>query len=326
MSNSGRIINYGVRPAKHIERKMMRDLFLRLFPFSPLSDYQYIGFGAKYFVDFHLFHKSLHIDKMISIEGDTTNRKRYLFNKPFDCIEIKFGHSNDVLPQIDFLPPSIVWLDYDSRFHIGMLNDLSTVLSKLSSGSTFCFSYNAEIYSKSELKGTSEQLATDAYKQKFIEIVGEDNIPPSFEERGWTNQNNFSKFLHQSVIARLKRALTERNARLADEEKLEFKQIMYFDYADGQRMETLGFILYKKSDVGVFDSCQFSGLPFYKDSSESFSIGTPNFTFKEIRYLSEKMPNIDMASLDNKIYAQKDVLIFSELYKYFPSFNEVEVV
>ena len=124
----------------------------------------------------------------------------------------------------------------------------------------------------------------------------------------------------------LKRSLSERNSRLDDENKLIFKQVMYFDYADGQRMETLSFVLFKQSDVDIYERCDFSSLPFFKDENQSFSISTPNFTFKEIRHLSEQMPNIDFSKLDKNIYAEKDVRIFSALYKYFPSFNEVELI
>ncbi len=327
MSNSGQLINYGVRPAKNIERKMMRDMFLRLFPFSPLPEYQYIGLGAKYFIDFFLFHKSLHIDKMTSIEGDTNNRKRYHFNKPFDCIEIEFGHSNNTLPKLNLDTKSIIWLDYDSRFNISMLDDVSIVVSKLQSGSFFCLSYNSEVYTRNELKDSSGKLAADAYKQKFIEIVGEDNIPPSFDGRGWTKQSNFSEFLYNSIIARLNRSLQERNDRSgSDEEKLLVKQVMFFDYADGSRMETLGFVLHKVNETHLFDACNFEGLPFFKSGKDSFTIQTPNLTLKEIRHLSEKMPNFDMEHLDKKIFSEKDVAAFSELYKYFPAFNEIEVM
>lgn len=324
MSNSGRLINYGVRPAKHIERKMMRDIFLRLYAFYPLSSYQYIGFGAKYFIDFHLFHKTLHIDKMVSIEGDVNNRQRYNFNKPFDCIEILFGNSNDVLPRVDFTDPSIVWLDYDSRFHIGMLDDISTLISELCTGSVFSLSYNSQPYTRQELQEEDGKLPSDAYRQKFIEIVGEDNIPQGFDERGWSRQTAFSKFLYDAVLARINRCVSERNAR--EEDEYTVKQVLYFDYADGQRMETLSFILLKVSDLAKYESCNFTNVSFFRGGHESFTISTPNFTFKEIRHLMEKMPNIDVTTLNSKVFNEGDVQKFSELYKYFPTYNEVEVL
>ena len=113
MSNSGRKINYAVRPAKNIERKMMRDLFTRLRTFGRLEDYRYIGFGSKYFSDFILFHKSLNILEMISIESDIHNQARYEFNKPFSDIKMEWGRSTERLPEIVInKKKSIYWLDY----------------------------------------------------------------------------------------------------------------------------------------------------------------------------------------------------------------------
>ena len=52
---------------------------------------------------------------MISIEKDEDRRERFEFNKPFDCIEVRYGHSNQVLPKCDWAPRTILWLDYDSQ-------------------------------------------------------------------------------------------------------------------------------------------------------------------------------------------------------------------
>ena len=82
--NSSRKINYSTRVAKNIERKMIRDLLTRYSSSFPMDEYTYIGFGAKYFTDFLMVHKYLHIDKLISIEGDVGNKLKYDFNKPLN--------------------------------------------------------------------------------------------------------------------------------------------------------------------------------------------------------------------------------------------------
>jgi hypothetical protein len=327
MSNSGRKVNYSVRPAKNMERKMMRDMFMRLFPFSPLSEYCYLGFGSKYFVDFSLFHKSLHINRMISIEADSINRQRYQFNKPFDCIDIKFGHSQDVLPTLKYENKTIAWLDYDAKFALFMLGDISTLVERLLSGSVITLSYNSEPYTTDGLKDENGNMPNDPYRKKFTEIVGIDNIPIGFDERGWRNHKNFSKFLRKAVNARLTRAISERNLTLAPSEQLKYEQIMYFDYSDGQKMSTVSFIIYSEADTISFESCRFSGLPFFKGSDESYNIEVPNLTIKEIRHLMEKMPITGVFDDFNpKIFTEKDVTSFAANYKYFPSFNEIEIM
>ncbi|MBK9388786.1 MAG: hypothetical protein IPN68_00865 [Bacteroidetes bacterium] len=107
-------INYDLRPAKAIERKMLCDLFHRLSSFNQLNRYQYIGFGSTYFSDFSQFHKNLGFKDLISIEKDIKNEKRFKFNIPYSCIKLLLGHSNEILPTLALEnTPTILWLDYD---------------------------------------------------------------------------------------------------------------------------------------------------------------------------------------------------------------------
>jgi hypothetical protein len=77
MPGSYEKINYGLRPAKCIERKMMCEAFRRLSEFGSVESYRYIGFGSTYFSDFSLFHKHLGITNMISMEQDEHNAPRF---------------------------------------------------------------------------------------------------------------------------------------------------------------------------------------------------------------------------------------------------------
>jgi hypothetical protein len=78
MAGSYEKINYSLRPAKSIERKMLCDAFRRLSAFGKVENYQYIGFGSTYFSDFSLFHKALgisnkeirHLDTQLPIKED----------------------------------------------------------------------------------------------------------------------------------------------------------------------------------------------------------------------------------------------------------------
>ncbi|EOW9140100.1 hypothetical protein JG635_04715 [Vibrio cholerae] len=320
MSNSGKKINYSLRPSKNIERKMMRDMFLRVGHIYNLNDYTYLGFGSKYFEDFSLFHKSLHINKMISIEGDTNNRKRYEFNKPFDCIEIHFGMSNEVLPKLEYNNPIIAWLDYDSRFNQTMLFDLSLLAQRVKKGSVIALSYNSETYSSNDL--VDESNRTISYRDKFVELVGEENVPTSLDERGWSKHSNFCNFIQNAVKSTLEVALKERNDAALVNNKLKALQLMYFRYADGQKMTTLVYFLYEDGDD--ISRCRFDDLYFYRSNSEAYNIETPNLTLKEIRHLNELMPLEDERKVCLKVFNSKDVKLFKANYRYFPSFTEVE--
>lgn len=65
MPGSYRIINYPLRPAKAIERRMLCAAFERLHPFQRIERYRYVGFGSIYFSDFQLLHRQLGITDML---------------------------------------------------------------------------------------------------------------------------------------------------------------------------------------------------------------------------------------------------------------------
>ncbi len=70
MSESYMQINYSLRPAKSVERKMLCEAIKRLAVFDKIESYKYVGFGSAYFSDFSLIHRSLGIEDMLSIEKD----------------------------------------------------------------------------------------------------------------------------------------------------------------------------------------------------------------------------------------------------------------
>src|ERR1700761_6192677 len=113
MSSSFEKINYSLRPNKSIERKMICEAFTRLSLLDHLSNYRYIGMGSAYFADFILFHRNLGMTNLISIEKEESKKARFEFNKPFSCIDIKYGNSSTVLPNLELeKSKNIVWLDY----------------------------------------------------------------------------------------------------------------------------------------------------------------------------------------------------------------------
>lgn len=324
MANSGRKIDYRLRPAKNIERKMIRDILLRLSPFGIFSEYQYIGFGSKYFVDFVLMHKYLGIDEMISIEADSTNRNRYRFNKPYDCIDVKFGHSGEVLPNLNLAKKTIYWMDYDSPFNKYMFSDLSTIVERCPSGSVIFLSYNSEPYKLGDLKAEYRDIDDGFYRRKFETVFGNEFIPAGFDERGFSNKTNYSKFIRECLHSQLKSTLSSRNVILSEEQRITFKQICYFDYSDGTNMSTVGFIVVKSDDSHLIDLCRMQHLYFYTETDECYEIKVPNLTTKETRFLMEKMPSKGNIQYDSRVFAEKDVVEFQSNYKYYPSFMEID--
>src|SRR5579871_1625226 len=119
-----RITDYSLRHAKNIERKMMGEAFARLAPIQPLSKYRYVGFGSEFFNDFSLYHQALGIHDMVSIEKDDSRIDRCKFNQPYNCVDIVSGEAANILPQLRWAKPTIVWLDYVSKLDRFIIEDI----------------------------------------------------------------------------------------------------------------------------------------------------------------------------------------------------------
>jgi hypothetical protein len=139
-------IDYRIRPAKSVERKMLCEAWGKLGAFRALSGYRYVGFGSAFFTDFMLVHRVLGIHDMVSIEKNAQHSERFEFNKPFRCIQMEFGTATERLPFIDLKnKPAIVWLDYEVMLNEVILNDIQTVVGRLVSGSSLVVCVNADI-------------------------------------------------------------------------------------------------------------------------------------------------------------------------------------
>lgn len=325
MSNTGLKINYSVRPAKNIERKMMKDIFSRLFIFEELTNYQYIGFGSKYFTDFTFFHRTLGFKNMISIECDTRNKDRYEFNKPYDFIKMYFGQSNHILPQLDYQSKSIVWLDYDYSFDQDMLSDLIFLSETLPSGSILSLSFSNDVPTLSNLKDKYKNIDSGYYKRYLENIFGD--IGADIDDRGWNKQNKFSNFINEKIYDRLTSSINRRNAGLSQNEKYNLEQIYYFSYADGIPMITIGWLIFSEEDRGKFNYLNLNKFNFYQNKiNEPYVIDTCNLTMKEIHLLMAKMPLEKETTLpiEETIIPENLQRNFAKNYQYFPSFHEIE--
>jgi len=101
ISKSALSVQYDLRPAKQVERRMFVDAFQRLAQAGfEIRDYQYTGFGSIFFVDFIIFHKLLGISKMLSIEHDERIETRVKFNCPFECVDVKIDLATNVIPTL----------------------------------------------------------------------------------------------------------------------------------------------------------------------------------------------------------------------------------
>ena len=321
-------INYSLRPAKAIERKMMRDAFRKLTAFAKLDSYRYIGFGSTYFSDFSLFHKDLGIKNMLSIEyeEDEIKQKRFEFNRPFNCVQIRFEHSNDVLPTISWEPRTIAWLDYDTSLDQTVLADIQFICSSAKAGSVIVVSINAH----------PDRIDVDR-RESLESRVGEENIPLPLKSKNDSDFNDelagwgTARVCREIINNKIDDVLRERNFGFSPENKMKYKQIFNFQYADGAKMLTVGGVLYDEGLSPQIASCQFERLEFVRTQEQAYRIDVPSLTYREIRFLDKFLPISSDANLENLLTDKdcyippSDVKHYENLYRYFPNFAETDV-
>lgn len=321
MAGSYSKINYRLRPAKAVERKIICDSLRCLSPFGELTTYRYVGFGSTYFSDFILFHKSLHIEDMISIEKETNAKVRFEYNRPFGCIKIEYGNSYEVLPTLEWSKKSIVWLDYDSPLEKKILDDIDTLTTKLVSGSVLIVTVSAEPERPQE-EGLSIEKIHEFRKDKLQEKLTNEKIPIDLKSIDLTGKN-LAKLYKRIIDNQLEQSLSNANSARSKDKKLNYKQIFDFRYADGSRMLTVGWLIFEQSYDELAKQCKFSNNFNIAEVNKPYEIKIPNLTLKETQYLDSQMPTDNCNTVNRICIPLKDVKLYAELYKYFPSFVEM---
>ena len=257
-------VDYRVRPAKSIERKMLCEAFVKLGKFCDLTEYKYVGFGSIFFSDFTLIHKFLGIKDLISIEEQEKDKKRFEFNCPYKFIELYFGHSNDVLPALEWTKKLIIWLDYDKPLEERVLTDIGTFLLNAKSGSIILLTIDVD---PCRLGSPGKERYN-----KFVDLIGEEKIPLDIEDKALEklDKENFPRECRQIINNEIEEIILKKNGGIEEDDKLEYKQLFNFLYKDGSaQMLTVGGIIYSQKDKEKIQKCNFEGLDFIKSRSLS---------------------------------------------------------
>lgn len=312
-------INYSLRPAKNIERKMICELLQRLDRFHPIRRYRYLGFGSVYFSDFALFHRRLGISDMTSLERVASAGERVRFNRPYRCIEIVLQDSNAFLPTYDWSKPGAAWLDYDSTLTASVLADVETAMLKAASGSFVAVTVNAD---QSAL-GDEGTVDAPNWVPAIEANVGPNLITPGTPDaklRQWGLAELFWRILDEGSS----RAIDARNGPLATEDKVYRKQIMHLRYRDSSRMVTVAWVLHSERDRPRIEACDLTGLEYYSGGADAFEIDVPRLTFRELRFLEAELPK-SPESARLKFLPKEQVEMYERVYRFFPSFVDAEL-
>jgi len=306
---SWRKVPYGMRPAKHVERKMLVEALSRLDVLHPLPNWRYIGMGSLWFTDFALFHRRLGIEHLHSIENeqDLELQERFRRNAPFST-HLHFGRTTSELPDVPWDLPAIVWLDYDDVFHQWMLQDVDHIIANCVCPTVLLFSVNVS-------PGNEE-----GRRKELVDRVGSEDRLPTWARRdtdlgGEPNRRGMANAIREVMTDQIQSALSDRG----DKDR-GYEQLFHFRYSDGASMLTFGGVL----SSGSTADCNFSSLPFYRPSNRPFVIKVPVITLREGLQLEALLPGHHQPTRLPGV-SSAEVETFKLLYRYLPSFVDADL-
>lgn len=212
---------------------------------------------------------------MISIEKTVERRERYEFNRPFKDIDLQFGLTNEILPDLDWSMPNIVWLDYTSDLDHSVLQDLVVLGERLVPGSAVCITLKCKAGPDEDEHGVSRL-------DRFINKVGDELRPPGVTTEslsGW----GLADVQRTALMTKLQSVVASRS------DNASFEQIMYVQYQDSTRMMAVVGILVNDEIRAGFDSAPFDRLDQYRADGEPLRIEVPSLSAREILTLDDLM-------------------------------------
>ena len=244
---------------------------------------------------------------MVCIEQQEEDSERFEFNRPFKCIDLKFGHSSKILPTLEWEGrPTVIWLDYDKAINEGTLSDIRVVCSSIAPGSFILLTIRAQANDFGQ--APAERV------EKLKDAVG--NRLPRHTRSDVTNKA-FPRFLWKIIDSEIKRVIADRSGVFPPESSFEYQQVLHFDYSDGARMLTMGGIIYQRSQSPLLAQCDFPSLSFSRLGDDPCQIRVPLLTFKELRALDAHLPG-NIPPIPG--VPEEEVDAYSEHYRYFPNF------
>ncbi|MCX6600756.1 MAG: hypothetical protein NT025_04245 [bacterium] len=301
-------VQYDLRPAKQVERKMLIDGLQNLTHAGfDIAGYQYTGLGSTYFVDFILFHKLLGMSNMLSVEHDWRIKKRVRFNRPFRSVRIKIGKIGDVIPELPLSRKHLLWLDYDFALNADVLDDVFLAASRLTRGSILLVTVDVEPPSDNEDAVEVMKYYEDASGLYFPS----DAIVADFAK-------SRLKFINVKIIE---------NALLAGvaPRNIEFIPLFNFSYRDGHAMITVGGMIGGDAERRLIRKSQITKEPYYCNNfrTRRCEIVVPRVTRKERYYLDAAMPCAKNWKPKEFELRKKDIEAYRKIYRFFPSYAEL---
>jgi Putative O-methyltransferase len=302
-------VQYELRPAKQVERRMLIDSLQMLMEAGfQIRSYKYTGMGSVYFIDFMLFHRLLGIRDMLSVEYDRNIAKRVEFNRPFESVDTEIAPIGQVIPKLSKDLKHLVWLDYDGVLRSSHLQDIATATTYLSVGSILLITVDIE--------PPTDEDSPEQWRQHFVNEAL-DFFDPSLQVKDFAKSK-----LPKRNIELVAKAI---HAGLAGRRDAEFIPMFNFVYKDGNQMLTMGGMVGTSVEKRRVRTSALADSPYFRGDfeTEPCVITVPRLTRKERQYLDGFMPCKDLWTPDDFELSWEMVSAYRDIYRYCPNYAEM---
>ena len=313
--------DYGLRPCKQIERKILIEKFRQLSECGyNVSDYRYVGFGSVYYVDFIMFHKYLGIQNMDCVEH-STNKKRMRFNKPYRFITLRLRPYSEAVTSIRKTIPYLVWLDYDYPITASMLQDIDNTLIRLQRKSIFLVTVDGRPHLPNdhddyEMWRALDEVQQNAYMVDYYQNLFGQWVPDGHVTLNNLDENELPMLLWNAITNRI----TETLAHRAD--NVQYIQLFNYSYADGSPLHTFGGLIGNNDDLQSLEQNHFFDEAFLSRNHLPVEIAVPPLTHREKLWLDSNMKTeLEVANLAFELEPEF-LANYRKYYRQYPTFIE----
>lgn len=290
-----------------------------------ITDYQYTGFGAIYFVDFILFHKLLGMSKLLSLERASSLAKRMDFNKPFKCVEVQMVPASSAIPSLSRDVRHIVWLDYDGVIHRDFLSDIQSAITVLPTGSILLVTVDVEPPEDQDYREVEPEFDSSST------VMGPRQWKEYFEFHASTylklglKENDFGKAQLRARTAEILKASFTRS--IVARAQLEFLPMFNFIYKDSHWMLSMGGMIAGPTEKRQLRNSTLRETEYFRDNFDAtpFEISVPRLTRKERIYLDREMPCADNWVPKDFDLDPDELRKYRDIYRFLPAFAEILV-
>jgi hypothetical protein len=309
--STAKFISYALRPAKQAERRILLD-FLKCANEAGLtiSDCRYVGMGGTMFVDFHLMHRFLGVNRMISLERDPDMHPRSAFNCPFDFISVRKQTVAEFLAADNDDATTIYWLDYDDGLGPDIAADIISLGTRVKVGG-FAF---VTVYA--EPPGALERLTKELRLEYIQQNLGDFAAGLTENDVG---DAAFPDTVRQILVAAFKNAFAARTDG-------QFQTLFQVQYKDTSQMMTVG---------GCF--CEAARTPDIRDRIKTdlpFLLKTAPYKIRHLNLTERERVLFDMAvtksnpdsnqsaALKALGFGKRDFDAYRDLIRFLPRYHE----